>query len=171
MRSKFCLWFDALFVYLLFMRLWLLEQPKVFLSPLESIFVLQFPRRFATIMKSFKKGKLTHSFRVGCEICREGLVIIDVNGFLQIYNLTINKYFPLPHFRSVKAFQELLYINPDFQRANEVHVRLGFMFKVIGDYEKSLKHYNLALLDQSSSCTFTTAESEFCPHSASFAIQ
>lgn len=66
----------------------------------------------------------------------------------------------LYHSRSVKAFQELLYINPDFQRANEVHVRLGFMFKVIGDHDKSLKHYNLALLDQSSSCTFTTSESE-----------
>lgn len=63
--------------------------------------------------------------------------------------------------RSVKAFQELLYVNPDFQRANEVHVRLGFMFKVIGDYDKSLKHYNLALLDQTSSCTFTTSESEW----------
>lgn len=34
------------------------------------------------------------------------------------------------------------------------------MFKVIGDYDKSLKNYNLALLDQTSSCTFTTSESE-----------
>jgi lysine-specific demethylase 6A len=34
------------------------------------------------------------------------------------------------------------------------------MFKVIGDYDKSLKHYNLALLDQTSSCTFTSLESK-----------
>ena len=74
-----------------------------------------------------------------------------------------NVFFSL-FFRSVKAFQELLYINPDFQRANEVHVRLGFMFKVIGDYDKSLKHYNLALLDQTSSCTFTPLESKFEVH-------
>lgn len=75
-------------------------------------------------------------------------------------NRNVNKTSASSHSRSVKAFQELLYINPDFQRANEVHVRLGFLFKVIGDYDKSLKHYNLALLDQSSSSTFTTSESE-----------
>lgn len=62
--------------------------------------------------------------------------------------------------RSVKAFQQLLYICPDFQRANEVHVRLGFMFKVLGDYEKSLKHFQLSLLDQTSTCSFTALESE-----------
>lgn len=62
-------------------------------------------------------------------------------------------------FRSARAFQELLYVNPDFQRAKEVRIRLGFIFKVIGDFEKALKHYNLALLDQTS-CSFSNQESE-----------
>lgn len=62
--------------------------------------------------------------------------------------------------RSIRAFQELLYVCPDFQRANEAHLRLGFMFKVLGDYERSLKHYQLALIDQRTNCSFSPLESE-----------
>jgi tetratricopeptide (TPR) repeat protein len=62
--------------------------------------------------------------------------------------------------RSIKAFQQLLYVSPDFVRANEVHLRLGLMFKVNGNYEQSLKHLQLALLD-SSPCTFTKLDSEY----------
>lgn len=64
-------------------------------------------------------------------------------------------------FRSVRAFQELLYVCPDFQRANEAHLRLGFMFKVLGDYERSLKHYQLALIDQRTPCSFSNLEIKF----------
>uniref|UniRef100_A0AAY5F1G2 [histone H3]-trimethyl-L-lysine(27) demethylase n=1 Tax=Electrophorus electricus TaxID=8005 RepID=A0AAY5F1G2_ELEEL len=40
---------------------------------------------------------------------------------------------------AIKAFQEVLYIDPGFSRAKEVHLRLGLMFKVNTDYESSLK--------------------------------
>ncbi|XP_037932944.1 phosphoglycolate phosphatase, chromosomal-like [Teleopsis dalmanni] len=55
---------------------------------------------------------------------------------------------------AIRAFQQLLYLNPCFSCANEAHLRLGFMLKVVGEYKASLKHYQLALLDISPS-TFT----------------
>jgi hypothetical protein len=42
-------------------------------------------------------------------------------------------------FRAIKAFQEVLYVDPSFCRAKEIHLRLGLMFKVNTDYESSLK--------------------------------
>ena len=65
----------------------------------------------------------------------------------------------LSYIRAIRAFQQVLYIDPGFQRANEVHLRLGHMFKVNSDYESSLKHYQLALID-SSPCSLTKAESK-----------
>ena len=41
--------------------------------------------------------------------------------------------------RAIKAFQQLLYIDPSFNRANEVHLRLGLMFKSMANYDASLK--------------------------------
>lgn len=41
--------------------------------------------------------------------------------------------------RAIKAFQEVLYIDPGFSRAKEIHLRLGLMFKINTDYESSLK--------------------------------
>ncbi|CAG9855158.1 unnamed protein product [Phyllotreta striolata] len=55
---------------------------------------------------------------------------------------------------AVKAFQQLLYVSPGFQRANEVNVRLGLMFKVTQEYESAHKHFQLALVDNSP-CTAT----------------
>ena len=63
-------------------------------------------------------------------------------------------------FRAIKAFQQLLYVSPDFARSNEVHLRLGLMFKVNNDFEASLKHLQLAQLDLAP-CTFSKYESEF----------
>ncbi|XP_076857476.1 lysine-specific demethylase 6A-like isoform X4 [Brachyhypopomus gauderio] len=40
---------------------------------------------------------------------------------------------------AIKAFQEVLYIEPSFSRAKEIHLRLGLMFKVNTDFESSLK--------------------------------
>uniref|UniRef100_A0A8C4PP00 [histone H3]-trimethyl-L-lysine(27) demethylase n=1 Tax=Equus asinus TaxID=9793 RepID=A0A8C4PP00_EQUAS len=40
---------------------------------------------------------------------------------------------------AIKAFQEVLYVDPSFCRAKEIHLRLGLMFKVNTDYESSLK--------------------------------
>uniref|UniRef100_A0A4W4H2Z4 [histone H3]-trimethyl-L-lysine(27) demethylase n=1 Tax=Electrophorus electricus TaxID=8005 RepID=A0A4W4H2Z4_ELEEL len=61
---------------------------------------------------------------------------------------------------AIKAFQEVLYIDPGFSRAKEVHLRLGLMFKVNTDYESSLKHFQLALID-SNHCTLSKAESKY----------
>ncbi|XP_055009963.1 lysine-specific demethylase 6A isoform X2 [Boleophthalmus pectinirostris] len=61
---------------------------------------------------------------------------------------------------SIKAFQEVLYIDPTFSRAKEIHLRLGLMFKVNTDYESSLKHFQLALID-STLCTLSKAEIQF----------
>ncbi|XP_041856959.1 lysine-specific demethylase 6A [Melanotaenia boesemani] len=61
---------------------------------------------------------------------------------------------------AIKAFQEVLYIDPGFSRAKEIHLRLGLMFKVNTDYESSLKHFQLALID-SNLCTLSKAEIQF----------
>ncbi|XP_066520691.1 lysine (K)-specific demethylase 6A, like isoform X2 [Hoplias malabaricus] len=61
---------------------------------------------------------------------------------------------------AIKAFQEVLYIDPGFPRAKEIHLRLGLMFKVNTDYESSLKHFQLALID-SNHCTLSKAEIQF----------
>uniref|UniRef100_A0A3Q2DWH4 [histone H3]-trimethyl-L-lysine(27) demethylase n=1 Tax=Cyprinodon variegatus TaxID=28743 RepID=A0A3Q2DWH4_CYPVA len=61
---------------------------------------------------------------------------------------------------AIKAFQEVLYIDPTFSRAKEIHLRLGLMFKVNTDYESSVKHFQLALID-SNLCTLSKAESKY----------
>uniref|UniRef100_A0A8C2BMQ6 [histone H3]-trimethyl-L-lysine(27) demethylase n=1 Tax=Cyprinus carpio TaxID=7962 RepID=A0A8C2BMQ6_CYPCA len=61
---------------------------------------------------------------------------------------------------AIKAFQEVLYIDPSFSKAKEIHLRLGLMFKVNTDYESSLKHFQLALID-STPCTLSKAEIQF----------
>jgi histone demethylase len=45
-------------------------------------------------------------------------------------------------------------------RANEVHVRLGLMFKMKKEFVNSLKHFSLAKSD-SSPCTFSPLEIRF----------
>uniref|UniRef100_A0A8C4GKR5 [histone H3]-trimethyl-L-lysine(27) demethylase n=1 Tax=Dicentrarchus labrax TaxID=13489 RepID=A0A8C4GKR5_DICLA len=69
-------------------------------------------------------------------------------------------YFHYNAFQAIKAFQEVLYIDPGFSRAKEIHLRLGLMFKVNTDYESSLKHFQLALID-SNPCTLSKAEIQF----------
>ncbi|XP_059944201.1 lysine-specific demethylase 6A-like isoform X1 [Mesoplodon densirostris] len=68
-------------------------------------------------------------------------------------------YFNAFHW-AIKAFQEVLYVDPSFCRAKEIHLRLGLMFKVNTDYESSLKHFQLALID-SNPCTLSSAEIQF----------
>lgn len=46
-------------------------------------------------------------------------------------------------------------------RANEVHLRLGVMAKINGDYAISLRHFNMALADTSAPCTFSPSEIKF----------
>uniref|UniRef100_UPI00358FE961 histone demethylase UTY-like isoform X2 n=1 Tax=Myxine glutinosa TaxID=7769 RepID=UPI00358FE961 len=61
---------------------------------------------------------------------------------------------------AIKAFLEVLYIEPGFPRANEVHLRLALMFKFNTNYEASLKHFQLALID-SSPCSLSKSEIKF----------
>ncbi|XP_064871829.1 lysine-specific demethylase 6A-like isoform X3 [Oncorhynchus nerka] len=61
---------------------------------------------------------------------------------------------------AIKAFQDGLYIDPSFCRATEIHMRLGLMFKGNTNYESSLKHFQLALID-SNPCTLSKAEIQF----------
>ncbi|XP_075445854.1 lysine-specific demethylase 6A isoform X2 [Ascaphus truei] len=61
---------------------------------------------------------------------------------------------------AIRAFQEVLYVDPSFCRAKEIHLRLGLMFKVNTDYESSLKHFQLALID-CNPCTLSKAEIQF----------
>ncbi|GLH15815.1 Uncharacterized protein GBIM_20243 [Gryllus bimaculatus] len=61
---------------------------------------------------------------------------------------------------AVKAFQQVLYVDPGFSRANEVHLRLGLMFKVNSDWESALKHLQLSHID-ASPCTFSKLEIRF----------
>ncbi|ESO83791.1 hypothetical protein LOTGIDRAFT_132923, partial [Lottia gigantea] len=58
---------------------------------------------------------------------------------------------------AIKSFQEVLYCDPSFKRTNEIHVRLGLMFKSNGNYKSSLKHFRLAEKD-SSECTLSKQE-------------
>uniref|UniRef100_A0A1B6EEM7 JmjC domain-containing protein n=2 Tax=Clastoptera arizonana TaxID=38151 RepID=A0A1B6EEM7_9HEMI len=61
---------------------------------------------------------------------------------------------------AIKAFQQVLYVEPSYSRANEVHLRLGLMFKVNNDWESALKHLQLSLIDTSPS-TFSKLEIKF----------
>lgn len=58
---------------------------------------------------------------------------------------------------ATKAFQDALYSDPSFLRANEIHFRLGMINKHNGDHDTSLKHYRLALND-SSPLSFSKSE-------------
>ncbi|KAH9487734.1 Lysine-specific demethylase 6A [Bulinus truncatus] len=59
--------------------------------------------------------------------------------------------------RATQVFQQLLYAEPGFRRASEVHLRLALMFKVLKQYDNSLKHFKLTLAD-SNPCICSQAE-------------
>ncbi len=50
--------------------------------------------------------------------------------------------------RSIKSFYQALYVDPAFSRANEIHLRLGLIFKQNKNFAAALKHFNCALNDQ-----------------------
>uniref|UniRef100_A0A8C9VJH2 [histone H3]-trimethyl-L-lysine(27) demethylase n=1 Tax=Scleropages formosus TaxID=113540 RepID=A0A8C9VJH2_SCLFO len=96
---------------------------------------------FNLLLEDYSKGKQKH---------------FNINAAF-LYGLGM-VYFHYNAFQAIKAFQEVLYIDPSFSRAKEIHLRLGLMFKVNTDYESSLKHFQLALID-SNPCTLSKAES------------
>lgn len=89
---------------------------------------------------------------------------IERRYFRHLYSYAIRVFFVFvfryAQRRSIKAFQQLLYVCPDFQRANEVHLRLGLMFKANNEFESSLKHLQLAFAD-SAPCTFSKLQSKY----------
>ncbi|KAK3783505.1 hypothetical protein RRG08_008842 [Elysia crispata] len=67
---------------------------------------------------------------------------------------------PCVFHRAIQVFQQLLYADPGFKRASEVHLRLALMFKVLKQYDTSLKHFKLTLAD-SNPCISPQPESEY----------
>ncbi|KAJ7323700.1 Lysine-specific demethylase 6A [Desmophyllum pertusum] len=61
---------------------------------------------------------------------------------------------------AIKIFQQVLYIDPSFNCSNEVHLRLGIIFKAQGSCEASIKHFQMALMD-SSPCSLSKLEIRF----------
>lgn len=49
---------------------------------------------------------------------------------------------------AIKAFREVIYVQPNFARSRDVHTRLGLIFKAIGRYKLSEKHFELAINDK-----------------------
>ncbi|XP_034943384.1 histone demethylase UTY [Chelonus insularis] len=62
---------------------------------------------------------------------------------------------------AVKAFQQVLWVDPSFPRACEVHLRLGLMLKVLSDFDAALKHLTLAFIDASTPALFSKLEIKF----------
>ncbi|XP_037828645.1 lysine-specific demethylase 6A isoform X1 [Lucilia sericata] len=85
---------------------------------------------------------------------------VNVHNLEFLYGIGL-VYFHFNAFRwSIKSFRELLYINSNYRCANDVHLRLGFMHKVLGDYKSAYKHYHLALIDIAP-CTFSKLQIRF----------
>uniref|UniRef100_A0A8C9U0C1 [histone H3]-trimethyl-L-lysine(27) demethylase n=1 Tax=Scleropages formosus TaxID=113540 RepID=A0A8C9U0C1_SCLFO len=109
---------------------------------------------FNLLLEDYSKGKQKH-FNIVSELsshCQNAAFLYGLGMVYFHYNA-----FQCPHSiislfsRAIKAFQEVLYIDPSFSRAKEIHLRLGLMFKVNTDYESSLKHFQLALIDSNPS--------------------
>jgi len=59
---------------------------------------------------------------------------------------------------AIRAYQQVLYIDSQFSRRNDVHLRLGLIYKQLGDYSLALKHFQRALNDTTSSCCLSRSE-------------
>jgi lysine-specific demethylase 6A len=59
---------------------------------------------------------------------------------------------------AIRAYQQVLYIDSQFTRRADVHLRLALLFKQLGDYSSSLKHFQRALGDSTSICSLTRSE-------------
>ncbi|CAK9297124.1 unnamed protein product [Gordionus sp. m RMFG-2023] len=59
------------------------------------------------------------------------------------------------------AFFQALYVDPNFSRANEIHLRLGILYKIRGNLKYSLKHFQLALIDEANALSTSHAQIYF----------
>uniref|UniRef100_A0A674I2D4 [histone H3]-trimethyl-L-lysine(27) demethylase n=1 Tax=Terrapene triunguis TaxID=2587831 RepID=A0A674I2D4_9SAUR len=86
---------------------------------------------FNLLLEDYPKGKFTHLSFKQCFFALQNAAFLYGLGLV---------YFQYNAFQwAIKAFQEVLYVDPSFCRAKEIHLRLGLMFKVNTDYESSLK--------------------------------
>ncbi|KAL5970646.1 Histone demethylase UTY [Taenia solium] len=53
--------------------------------------------------------------------------------------------------RALLLFQQILYLQPSFPRRKEIHIRLGYIYKLRKDLDKSHRHFRQALHDESPS--------------------
>uniref|UniRef100_A0A8B9Q9A2 [histone H3]-trimethyl-L-lysine(27) demethylase n=1 Tax=Apteryx owenii TaxID=8824 RepID=A0A8B9Q9A2_APTOW len=110
---------------------------------------------FNLLLEDYPKGKIIWLAYLGFKQC-----FFSLQNAAFLYGLGL-VYFHYNAFQwAIKAFQEALYVDPSFCRAKEIHLRLGLMFKVNTDYESSLKHFQLALID-CNPCTLSNAEIQF----------
>uniref|UniRef100_A0A8I3PFQ1 [histone H3]-trimethyl-L-lysine(27) demethylase n=1 Tax=Canis lupus familiaris TaxID=9615 RepID=A0A8I3PFQ1_CANLF len=107
------------------------------------------------------EGKVESDFF--CQLGHFNLLLEDypkgINAAF-LYGLGLVYFYYNAFHWAIKAFQEVLYVDPSFCRAKEIHLRLGLMFKVNTDYESSLKHFQLALMD-CNPCTLSSVESKY----------
>ncbi|XP_031554855.1 lysine-specific demethylase 6A-like isoform X2 [Actinia tenebrosa] len=61
---------------------------------------------------------------------------------------------------ATKVFQQVLYLDPGFSCSNEVHLRLAIIYKAQNNYEASIKHFHMALMD-SNPCSLSKEEIHF----------
>ncbi|CAF4060095.1 unnamed protein product, partial [Rotaria sp. Silwood2] len=59
---------------------------------------------------------------------------------------------------AIRAYQQVLYVDSQFLRRSDVHLRLGLIYKKLGDYTSSLKYFQRALGDSTSTCSLTRSE-------------
>ena len=74
----------------------------------------------------------------------KGLVYFHFNAFHQ----------------AVKSLQQVLYLDPHYERASDVHARLGLIRKMMRNFPASLRHFRLALRS-SRPCAFSHPEIRF----------
>ncbi|CAF0894005.1 unnamed protein product [Adineta steineri] len=59
---------------------------------------------------------------------------------------------------AIRAYQQVLYLDSQFIRRSDVHLRLGLIYKQLSDYSSSLKYFQRALNDSTSTCSLTRSE-------------
>lgn len=73
------------------------------------------------------------------EICCACYIAVILCVYFYYTVALVTNFVLFVYFRATRAFQQVLYTDPGFSRANEIHIRLGFIFKIGKDFDKSLK--------------------------------
>ncbi len=59
---------------------------------------------------------------------------------------------------AIRAYQQVLYLDTQFVRRADIHLRLGLIYKQLADYSTSLKHFQRALIDPTGGCSLSRSE-------------